>query len=93
MALTPFLHVEAEFDDVAVLHDVVLAFQSHKALFTGSLFAATGNEVIVGNNFSTDEAFFKVRMDLASCLRCRRSFDDGPGTRFHFPCREEGLET
>lgn len=28
----PFLHVEAEFDDVAVLHDVVLAFQSHKAL-------------------------------------------------------------
>ena len=47
MALTPFLHVEAEFDDVAVLHDVVLALQSHKSQFTGSLIYATVNEVIV----------------------------------------------
>ena len=41
------LNVETEFDDIAILHDIVLAFKTHKAFFTGSSFGTASNEILV----------------------------------------------
>ena len=50
------LHVEAEERDVAVLHDIVLAFQTEQTLFLGSSHGAVGNQILEGDNLGADEA-------------------------------------
>src|SRR5690606_14505766 len=50
-------NVEAEVHHVAVLDDVVLAFQAPFAGFLGAGFALVGDEVVIGDHFGADKAF------------------------------------
>src|SRR3569623_1835243 len=63
------LDVEAEVHHVAVLHDVVLAFQTPLAGFLGFLLAAAGDEVGIGDDLGADEAAFEVGVDYGGGLR------------------------
>ena len=67
-----FLHVEAEVDDVAILHDVVFAFDADEAFFAGRGYAAVFYEVIEVHDLGTDESALEIRVNLAGGLRRRR---------------------
>src|SRR5215216_6132483 len=55
--------VEAEVDDVALLHDVVFAFEAEEALLAGGGVGAGAGEVVVGDNLGADEAALDVGVD------------------------------
>ena len=55
--------VEAEEDDVAVLHDIVAAFLAHLAGVLGRLFAAAGDEVVIVDDLGADEPPLEVAVD------------------------------
>ena len=86
------LYVEAEVDDVAILHDVVLALDADLAFLAGGGDAAGGDEVVVVDDLGADEAALEVRVDLAGSFRCRRALDDGPGAALIRAGRQEGLQ-
>ena len=61
--------VEAEQNNIAVLHHILLALGTDKALFTGSGQRAELDEVLVVDDLGTDEAELEVGVDLAGSLR------------------------
>lgn len=85
-------HVEAEVDDVAILHDVVLALDADLAFLAGGGDAAGGDEVVVVDDLRADEAALEVRVNLAGGFRCRRALDDGPGAALIRAGCQESLE-
>src|SRR5471032_1119327 len=77
-----YLYVETEVHHVAIFDDVFLAFKAPLTGFLGTGFTLVLNEVVVGDDFGTDEAFFEVGVDHAGSL-WRGSADlDGPGADF-----------
>ena len=83
------LYIEAEVGYVAVFHDIVLTFQANEAFFFGCILAAASDEVIIGYDFGTNEAFFDIAVNFTGCLRCFGTFYDGPSASFHFTGSEE----
>lgn len=77
---------------VAVLDDVVLAFQAPFAGFLGASFALVGDEVVVGDHFGADKAFLEVGVDHGGSLRGGGADADGPGTYFLHASGEVGLQ-
>src|SRR5690606_30993721 len=76
LQVTPFLQalrkdsdVETEVHDVAVLHDVVLAFQPPLARVLRALLALVLDEVLVGDDFGADEALLEIGVDDRGRLR------------------------
>ena len=69
---------------IAVLHDVVLAFEAQSAFGAGVGFGARFEQLVPANRFGADEVFFQIGVDGA------RGFDragaDGncPGAAFVF---------
>src|SRR5262249_49855402 len=88
----PPLHVEAEMEDVAVLDDVLRAFEAHPAGVLGALLAVIGDEVGVGDGLGADEAFLEVGVDDARRLRRLGAAADRPGARLLRSDREIGDE-
>ena len=86
------LYVETEVYHIAVLHHIVLAFHANLTFFAGSSYTAVGHEVIVVDDFGADKAAFKVRVNLASGLRCRGALGNRPGTAFIRASGQEGLQ-
>ena len=87
-----WLIIETEEGDVAVLELVVFAF---KAVFAG--IACTGgasgcDEVVVGNDFCLDKAFFEVGVNDAGALGRLHADAEGPGADFLLACGEVGGE-
>ena len=64
-----YLHIEAEYHHVAVLHNVILAFAADKALFLAGGHAAKLFQRFKRNNLRPYKAALKVRMNLACGLR------------------------
>ena len=62
------LYVKAEQHDVAVLHHIFLAFQTHQSLFLGSRHRAARHQIVIGDNFGTDESLFEIGVDLSGSL-------------------------
>ena len=60
---------EPEVHHVAVLDDVLLAFEAHLAGFLGGHLAAERDEVVVGDGLGADEALLEVGVDDAGRLR------------------------
>jgi len=87
--VSDWLDVETEISYIAVFHDVILSFEADQAFFFGSLFTAAGDEVVVRDDFSANEAPFDVGVDLAGSFLGLRAVDDGPGTDFVGPGGEE----
>ena len=86
------LHVEAEFDNIAFLHDVVFAFHADFAGGAAVVDGAVFHEVVVGDDFGLNEAFFEVTVNNASGLGCGISLVNGPGANFFFAGGEVGLQ-
>ena len=61
-------YVEAEVADVAVDHDVVLAFHADLARGLGGCHGTRVDEVVEGDDFGLDEAAFEVGVDDAGGL-------------------------
>ncbi len=55
--------------DVAVLHDVVLAFEPHLAGVARAGLAAAGDVIVVGDGLGADEALLEIGVDDAGRLR------------------------
>src|SRR6478736_61205 len=66
------LHVKPKLNDVAVAHDVVLAFDAGLAGGAGGGQRADRDEVVVGDYLGLDEAALEVGVDDAGRLRRRR---------------------
>ena len=78
---------------VAILHDVVLAFQPELARIARARFAVAGNIIVIGNGFGADETMLEIGVDHASALRRFRSPRHRPGACFFRADREESDET
>ena len=79
-------------EDVAVLHNIVLAFLAQLAGVAGSGFAVQGDIVVIGDGLGTDETALEVAMNLACGLRGLAALLDGPGAGFLGADGEEGDE-
>ena len=63
------LRCKPEMHDVAVLHDVVLAFEPQLAGIARAGLAAAGDIVVIGDGFGADEAAFEIAVNDAGGLR------------------------
>ena len=84
------LHIKQEVDDVAVLHDVFLAFGAEQALCLGGGHVAAGLQILKGHSFCADKAALDVRVDLAGSSGSLGALGDGPCTDFVLTAGEEG---
>ena len=89
-ARRPKSDVEAEEDDVAVLHHVLLALAAHEALFLGGGHRAAGHQVVERDDLRADEAALKVAVDFAGGLRRFRTLRDRPCAHLGLAGREVG---
>ena len=87
-----FLDVEQEVDDVAVLHDVVLALAADQTLCLGGSHGAAGLHILKGNDLGADEPPLKVGVDLAGGLGGLGALFDGPGPALVGARGQEGNE-
>jgi len=86
------LYVEAEFYYVAVLDDVVFAFNAEAAGFAGLGEGAEANEVVEVGDFGGDETALEVGVDDAGGGRCFVTGVDGPCASFGFAGGEVGAK-
>ena len=75
--------------DVTVLDEILFPFQAKLPLFAGFGFAAAFDKVFIAHHFGTDEAFFKVGVDLAGRFGCAGAAAHGPGTVLGLPDGEK----
>ena len=83
ITVKPPLNVEQKFDNVTVVHDVLLALGALQALgLDGGIVEVGVLQVFVRDDLRTDEAALKVAVDLAGSLRGLGALPDGPGAAF-----------
>src|SRR6185503_14542881 len=80
---------EPEVDDVAILHDVLLALEPHLAVFLARVHRAARHQVIVADNLGADEAALYVAVDFAGGELRRSVARDRPGAAFVFAGGQE----
>src|SRR5215472_14712138 len=83
------LDVEAKPHHIAVLNDVIGAFETHAAGVLRPLLAAIGGEVGKGDRLGANEALLEIAVDLAGRLRRLGAVLDGPGMRLLWARGEE----
>ncbi len=76
-----FLHVEAEFHYVAVLHHIVLAFDAKFAGLARLGFGAQRHELLKRDGLSSDESALEITMDHSGSRRCLVAGADCPRSR------------
>ena len=89
----PSLYIETEQGDIPVLHDIILAFAPYQSFFPAGGHAPQFCKRLKRNDFSADESFFKVCMDLSSGLGRFRPFYNGPGATFILAGCQEGYQS
>src|ERR1700746_4120833 len=67
--------------NVAVLYDILGAFQPHATGVFCALLAAMGDKIGIADRLGADEALFEIGMDAARSLRCLGSPLNRPGAR------------
>ena len=70
----PGSHIEAKEHDIALGNPILLAFQSHAARIPRPAFSAIAQVIVECDDFSTNKAALKIRVDFAGRLRGGRSF-------------------
>ena len=78
--------------DVAILHHIVLALDTHLACLANSSLRTILDIVVIFDNLSTDEALFEVGVDNTSTLRSLPAFLIRPGLHLHLTSSDESLE-
>src|SRR5687767_14090829 len=81
---------EPEVDDIAVLNDVLLAFEADLAVIPACRHRPTSDQRIVCDHFCPDEPSLDVRMNFAGRDLGTGAARDGPGAAFILPHCEEG---
>ena len=84
-----YLYIEAEEDNIAVLHEILFAFQPDLAMLTQGSFGMVFHEVFIAVNLSPDESALKVCVDNAGALGSLHAFAECPGSALRFTDREE----
>ena len=84
------LYVEAEEDDVAVLHDVFLALRTDETLLLRRRHRAAGDEVVKRDHLRADKAALKVGVDLSCRLGRLGTLLDRPGAHLRLTGGEVG---
>ena len=79
-------------EDVAVLHDIFLAFLAQLARVARAGLAVERDIIVVGDGFGADEAALEIGVDFARGARRLAALLDRPGARFLGPDGEEGDE-
>ena len=77
---------------VAVLNDIVLAFNTQFSCFPYSRLGAKLNVVVVLDYLGADETFLEVGVDDTCTLRSLPSLVVGPCLHFHLACGDECLK-
>src|SRR6476659_2393342 len=80
---------KAEVDDVSVLNDVLLAFESDFAVLTARGHRAARDEGVVRHDFSSNESTRNITVNLSRCDLRRGQPRDRPGAALIFTNREE----
>ena len=75
-------NVEAEFNDIAILHDVFLAFDAEFGLFLRFGHGTAGNQILVRNDLGGNEAALEVSVDDTGRAGGFVAGVDGPGSGF-----------
>src|SRR5207302_8961570 len=88
----PALDVEAEQQNVAVLHQVVPPLAPHQSLFPRSLVRPHAREIGERHGLGADEAALEIRMDFARRVERRAAAVHGPGAHLVFAHGEERLQ-
>ena len=78
--------------DVAVLYDVVFAFDIDFAGFAAGGFGTEGDVVVVLDDLCANESFLEVAVNDAGALGCLAAFEVGPGPHFGLTGGEVGFE-
>ena len=84
--------VNEEVTEIAVLHDVVLAFGAEEGFAASDGFGAAVNEVLPFDDFGTDEAFDEISVDDTGGFGGFGAYRDGPGAGFVSASGKEALE-
>lgn len=87
------LIIKTKEGDIAVFEFVVFAFEAVFAGLAGTGGTARGDEVVVADDLSFDEAFFKIGMDDPGALGGFHAVAEGPGADFLFACGKVGGES
>src|SRR5690348_8571161 len=72
-------NVEPEVHDIALLDEVLLAFETQLACIARTGFAVAGDVVCERNHLGADEAALEVGVNDCGRLRCSRAYPYGPG--------------
>src|SRR5438552_5500368 len=73
------LYSKPEVDDVAVLHDVLLALEAELPRLPALRLASVADELVEGDHLGADEAALDVAVDLAGGFEGRGAAADRPG--------------
>ena len=76
------LDVKAEQHNIAIIDDIVFAFQPPLAGVLRSLFSLVFDKIIESDNFCANKAVLKVCMDNAGSPGCRIALVNCPGACF-----------
>src|SRR5207245_5260489 len=81
-----------EVDDVAVLHDVLLALETQLPCLATLRLAPVADEIVERDHLGADEPALDVAVDLAGGLERRRAAADGPRAALVLARGEEAHE-
>src|SRR6266699_7048514 len=85
-----FADIKAKVGDIAILDDVVFAFETLQALFCGGGKRAAGHKVFKTRYLGANKATLDIGVDLAGGLGRLRSFSHSPGAHLVLACCQEG---
>src|SRR5205807_7541926 len=80
---------EAEIDDVAVLHDVLLALEAHFTVVAARRHRPARNERVIGDDFRADETTGNVAVDFPGGKLRLRLARNRPGPALILADREK----
>src|SRR5262249_11681540 len=89
-ARTSLSHVEADLEDIAVYHFVVLTLDAQLACILGRLPGAQAKQFVPSDHLGPDETTLEVRMDDAGTLGRPGTGPERPGPALFFTGRQEG---
>ena len=87
------LNIEAEEDDVSVLHPVLFSFQTDLSVLFQSGFGMVLHEILITVDFRPDKSFFEIGMNDSRALRRFHAFAECPGPAFRLTDSEEGSQS
>jgi len=87
------LDIELEVHNIAVLHNIVLAFLAQLARRAAACFPAKFVIISKAGSLRFDKSALEVCVDHTCCLRRLGTNRHGPGARLVFATREKALQT